>query len=458
MDNSHKLSIQTKIGYGIGAVGDGAAYDFIISFMMFYLTTIAGISPVVAGTISSIAIIWDGITDPIIGTMIDKSKLKWGKRRPFILMAAFPLAISIVLLFSNFGLTGSQKNIFYGFMVILFWTAYTVFNIPYYALGASITPDDNERTKLSALRQAFNFVGIFIATSGATFLVGKLTERGIATSTAWTYAATMVAITILISLLIVWRSTRGKEDPQEYKHHLHEKNLFKDIKEIMSIKPYLLIVISATSYCIANTFFFADLMYYTSFILQVSEAQAAILFTLITAISIGMIPILTKLAIALDKRDIFIWAMILSGIGMILMRWIPTKTLTTAIIHVAIFSIGSATYWMFIFNLIYDVVDLDEYETGKRRDGIIFSYYSFILKLGGAIATWSMGVALAWGGFNESAVTQSEKTLGVIVSLFTVVPGIFTVLTGAVILLSPLTKKKMIEIQKALETKKNEEA
>lgn len=88
-----------KLGYTVGSVGDSTAYNIVISFLSFFLTTIAGISPAIAGTISSIAIAWDAITDPILGVMVDLSKSKKGKRRPFIGMSLIPMVVSIIFLF-----------------------------------------------------------------------------------------------------------------------------------------------------------------------------------------------------------------------------------------------------------------------------------------------------------------------------------------------------------------------
>lgn len=454
--NNNKLSLGTKMGYGIGSIADGAAYDFIISFLMFFLTTMAGIDPIIAGTITSIAIVWDGITDPIIGIVIDRSKSKYGKRRPFIVASAIPLCISIVLLFVDFGMEGMQKNIFYGVMVIVFWTAYTVFNIPYYALGAAITSDDDERTKLSGLRQAFNFVGVFCATSLPTFLVGKLVASGFETSTAWTYAALVVASIVAVSILIMWRATIGKEKIEEVvikEENIDKKNIFIELFNVLKFKPYLIIVASATCACVTFTLFYSVLMYYTSYVLGIDEISASILFTTITVVSILMLPILTKLALIFDKRNVFIGAMVLSGTVMIVAKFFNITSLNMAVVYVAIYSVGSAAYWMFIFNLLYDVVDLDEFKNGKRRDGVIFSYYSFILKLGGAAAAQILGIMLQVNGFNEEALVQSESTLGAIESLFTIYPGIFMLISGLVILLSPLTKSRIQELQKALKLK-----
>ena len=106
-----KLKTKDIFGYTIGSIGDCASYNFVLSFFSFFMTTVAGVSPAVAGTIISVAIVWDAITDPIIGYVIDHSKNKHGKRRPWILRSLIPLGASIVLMFLNVDLPQTSKNI-----------------------------------------------------------------------------------------------------------------------------------------------------------------------------------------------------------------------------------------------------------------------------------------------------------------------------------------------------------
>ena len=171
------VPLKLKIGYTIGSIGDSTAYNIVISFLSFYLTTVAGISPAMAGTITSIAIVWDAVTDPMLGIMVDASKCRYGKRRPFIGGSFIPLAVSIFFVFFKVDFPQVQKNIYYLIVVLIFWSAYTAFNIPYYSFGSVITNDDDERAKIAGFREVMGFVGIFCGTSVPTFLVGNLKQR-----------------------------------------------------------------------------------------------------------------------------------------------------------------------------------------------------------------------------------------------------------------------------------------
>lgn len=444
-----------KMGYTIGSIGDSTAYNIVISFLSFFLTTIAGVSPAMAGTISSIAIAWDAITDPILGTMVDVSKSKYGKRRPFIGGSLIPMVVSIMFLFLKVDFPQAQKNIYYLIVVLIFWTAYTAFNIPYYSLGSVITNDDDERAKIAGYREVMGFIGIFCGTSVPTFLVGKLTKAGWSDAKAWSAAAIVAGIIVLISVGVMWRATKGHEpaDEQMDVEPFSLQGTIKGIISLMKTKAYVLIILSALFCNVYMTLFNSDMLYYTSYVMGISESSASVLYAIQSACSICLIPFITKFAMHHDKKNVYVACMAGTGLVMILAKFIGIKTLPMAIVYIIIVGIGTCAYWLFIFNFLYDVVDLDEFKTGKRRDGIIMSYYSLLLKLGGAVASFVLGILMQIGGFDPEAARQGARAIGTIESLFTVYPGIFMMLAGLVMLLSPVTRKRIEALRDAQEKK-----
>lgn len=445
------VPLKTKLGYTIGSIGDSTAYNIVISFFSFFLTTVAGISPAIAGMITSIAIWWDAITDPILGTMVDSSRSKKGKRRPFIGIALIPMAVSIIFLFMKVDFPQVQKNIYYLVVVLIFWTSYTAFNILYYSLGSVITNDDDERAKIAGFREVMGFVGIFCGTSVPTFLVGKLTKAGWSEAEAWSGAAVVAGLIVLVSVGIMWRATKGYEPLEEQAaiEKFSIRRTFSGIVSLMKTKPYVLIILSALFCNVYMTLFNSDLMYYTSYVMNISESSTSILYAIQSACSICLIPFITKMALHHDKRNVYVVCMAGTGAAMILAKFIGITTLPAAIAYIIIVGIGTCAYWLFIFNFLYDVVDLDEFKSGKKRDGIIMSYYSLLLKLGGSAASLILGLLMQAGGFNPDAAEQGAKALETIESLFTIYPGVFMLLAGLVMLLSPVTRKRIEALREA---------
>ncbi len=456
----NKLKIKDILGYTIGSVGDSTAYNFVISFFSFFMTTVAGISPAVAGTIISIAIVWDAITDPIVGYMVDHSKSKYGKRRPWILRSLIPLGATLVLMFLNVDMAQTQKNIYYLVLVLVFWTGYTAFNIPYYSFGAVLTNVDSERVKLAAYREVLGYIGIFCASSIPTFVVGKMIERGFSDEVSWATTGVISAIITTISIGIMWRCTRGKEPIGEAVdvEKITLKDFLHNVMSLMKMKPYVLVILCALLTNIYLTLFNSSLLYYVSFNMNMGETQASVMFTAMNIVSIVFIPFITKSVEKFTKNKVFVGCMIFSGAVMILANFIGLQSVAMGCVYVILVGVGTCAYWMCIFNFLYDVVDYDEFHTGKTRDGIIMSYYSFLLKLGGAVAAALQGYLLEKSGFNPELATQSDAALKMIEAMFTILPGIFVVLAGVVIIITPLKDKKMAALRVALEKKRNGEA
>ncbi len=449
MQKKGGLPFRKMLGYSIGAMGDYTAYGFIFSFLSFFLTTVAGVSPKVSGVIISVAIVWDAITDPICGMCMDMLRTKNGKRRSLIGASIIPLGASIVLLFLHVDFAPALKNLYYCLIVLVFWTSYTIWNIPYYSLGAVITQDDGERTKIAGMRQVTGFIGTFCANSLSAFIVGKLVARGMETDTAYLYVAIIIAAIVMITVGIMWRSTKGMEpvEPPRSGEKFSAKDVVRQSIEVMRIKPYLIVIGAALFTNVYMSLFNSSVLYYTTFCLGVSEVKASVLFTVQTITSIALVPFLTKAALSFDKKYVYVACMSASGLVMIAAKLIGISSLSAAVVYMVLVSIGPAAYWMFIFNFLYDVIDADEIQSGKRKDGIIMSYYSFLLKLGGAVASLVLGLLLDNSGFLPDATVQSEQALNTITSLFTILPGIFMLAAGVVVLFTPLTRKKMESLQ-----------
>lgn len=455
MDNK-KLKTKDILGYTIGSIGDSTSYNFVLSFFSFFMITVAGVSPVIAGTIISVAIAWDAITDPIIGYLVDHSKSKYGKRRPLMLKSLIPLGASLVLMFLNVNFPQTQKNIYYLILVLVFWTAYTAFNIPYYSFGSVLTNVDSERVRVAAFREVLGYIGIFCASSVPTFLVGKLLEQGMDDSKSWFIAGIISAVISVTTILIMWRCTRGKEPVKEARplEQANLKGFFTNVISLMKMKPYVLVILCALLTNIYLTLFNSSLLYYVTYNMGVGETQASLMFTAMNIVSILLIPFITKSVAIFSKSKVFVVCMAFSGIVMILVKFIGIPNITVGCIYVVLVGVGTCAYWMCVFNFLYDVVDYDEFNGGKKRDGIIMSYYSFLLKLGGAVAAAVQGFLLQSSGFDANAAVQNAGALGMIESMFTILPGICVLAAGLVIAFTPLQDKKMNALRLALEKKR----
>lgn len=455
----NRLKIKDILAYAAGSVGDSTAYNFVMSYFSFFLTTVAGVSPAVAGTIISAAMIWDMVTDPVAGYLLDRSKNKNGKRRPWILKSLIPMGVSLVLMFLNIDVPQAQKNIYYLVLVLVFWTSYTAFNISYYSFGVVLTNVDSERVKLAAYREVLGYVGIFFASSVPTFIVGKMLGAGVGNEGAWAVAGVAVAVIATVMIFIMWGFTAGKERVRgrTVARKAVRKGFLRHMAGLFRMKPYILVILCALLTNVCLTLFNSSLLYYVNYNMRLTETQAAMMLTVMNIVSIVFVPIVVKAVEKFTKGKVFAACMIFSGMIMMLARFVSPKSVEAGCIYVALAGIGTCAFWMCIFNFLYDVVDYDEFNTGYMRDGMIVSCYSFLLKAGGAGAAALQGFLLEKNGFDGALAVQNDGVLGVIEAMFTILPGICAVLAGAMIILTPLKDKKMELLRQALEEKRHGE-
>ena len=180
-----KTTFGEKIGYGFASLGDAAGYGFIGTFLLFFLTTIAGISPAIAGSVAAIGSLWNALWNPIMGYLADKVYTRYGRRRPVMFAFAIPLVAASFLLFTNVDVPMVFKPIYYGVLVVLFWTCYSGFFIPYMALGADYTSDYDDRAMLRLVASAFNMVGTMFSMVMPTLIVDIFQNFGMSPSEAW---------------------------------------------------------------------------------------------------------------------------------------------------------------------------------------------------------------------------------------------------------------------------------
>lgn len=450
-----KLPLSVLHGYGLGQATDAISYDWVSCFFIYFLTDFAGISPAFAGLIIMISIIWDAISDPIIGTMSDNCKSKYGRRRPYIIGSALPLAISMFLMFIIVPFGGAGEKVYYLIMSILFWTAYTAFNVPYFSLGVSLSYDEDERTSIRGVGTTYQYIGAIGATFLPTMLIGVFENNGMEEATAWSTAAAILAVMALICTFITWRSTRGyeiivDEDKQEPFH-------FKDIFELLKPRSIRILFIIGFMFYVTYTIANSSIMYFVESNLGMGEAEAAFIYLANAIVGIVVVVVISKLAFIIDKRKLFIFCALFGSVVQISAKFAGVDSLADACIVEGLRTIGNASFWLFTYAFIYDATEIEEFRSGKRREGVLNAYQSFIMKLGAAVGGFAVGLILEFGGYigeEGDGIVQSVETLDVIESMYTIYGGLTMLACVVFIIMLPITKERYSLLLENLELKR----
>ncbi|MGL6218320.1 MAG: MFS transporter, partial [Lacrimispora sphenoides] len=331
-----KLSWKVILGYGTASASDAITYNFVFMFLLFFLTDIAGINPALAGSISLIAVIWDAVSTPILGQISDNTRSKYGRRRPYLAAVAIPLAAAFVLLFTDVPLEGGGKNVYYIIMAMIFWTSYTTFYIPYTALGAELTLDYDERTKLRAPATIFNLLGNIIGMSAPPLMVGVFISQGMAPGRAWQMMALVAGCVSMICIFITWRATRGHEimDSRPMDQPPVEKeNGLKTYLKIIRLKPYKYLLGTFMAFMFGYSMVNADVAYFVYHKMQSTEQTLSLVMFIYILIGIVMVPLVSLLSLKIGKKATVAFCIGGSGLLMLCFKFISIDSVAMLLLY-----------------------------------------------------------------------------------------------------------------------------
>lgn len=457
-----KLRFKNKIEYASAAYGDAASYGFICTFLLFFLTTVAGVEPAFAGTITVVGALWNTLINPIIGYLSDHAMTKWGRRRPFMAAMALPIAASTYLLFTAVDLIPQIKPFYYGAILIIFWTSYTGFFVPYLALGAEYTRDYNERTELRSYASIFNMMGNVVAMVMPTILVAFLTDRGLSENGAWSATGAIVGITSMLSIFITARAAKSKDQPapEGEQTGLPKPNLieiFREYWQVLKLKPVKYLLFTSLFALVSYAMFTSDLVYYFTYNHGLSAEQISGMFLYRTAVCVILIMIMRKISAATDKRTALMWVFGIGAVSVTAARVVGVEGMWQLYVFVFFVAVSTSIYWQLMPSIIYDVCEYDELETGKKRQGTIVSLQGLVEALASGIGSQLLGIVLQLAGFDGSAQVQTETALTWVQNSVTVIPACFLVLALIALSRYPITKKKFEEIQRKLAERNKED-
>ncbi|MBE6741370.1 MAG: MFS transporter [Ruminococcaceae bacterium] len=407
-----KTTWSQKIGYGIGAIGLDLSYGLFYSFLSYYLSSVLGLKEAFLLLLTPIARIWDGINDPMMGTIVDNTKTKHGKYRPWIIIGAICNAAVLFLLFTSFGMALKKLYIYIAVMYILWGMTNTMADIPYWSMIPSFTSDPDDRNIVSTVARTFSGLGQGIITVLTPKILPLLsdgvnkTDKGYSASGFSRWAGICAIALVLFSTICVL-STKEKKTNNNKKSKFSFTKIFKVLKNNDQLVIFMLFAMLSNAgwYLTSGT-----AVYYFNDVIGDGEAQST--FQLIGAVGsvLGLlvIPILSKW---LDKKRIYQISLSATILGYILMFIFgPVLKITIALdIAYIVSSTGIAS--MFVSQTVFlaDIVDYGEYKNGERNESITFSMKGFLQKMAYTIQTIILFGGLGLVNYNEQITSASKQ-------------------------------------------------
>ncbi len=451
-----KLGFWFKFGYGAGYGGISVLlYNLFYIFFMLFLTDVAGISPIYAGTISFIAVLWDGISDPAVGYLSDRSKSKYGRKRPYMIVGLFIVALSAVLLFTVVDFSQAAKNFYYTIMAMVFWLGLTMYDIPYNTLATDLTDNPQERTSLRYFATFFLVVTMVFLNTFMWPAIGFFAEKTASGPKGWQLSVIVVAAVAFILGFISWNVTRGREDKNVV---IPTENPLKSLKDVIKLKPYRYLLAFSFVLAISQVIVQSSMPYVMIYKAGFNDAQIGGVFTIAAVFNLIWIFGAHLVRNKFSNHNIYVFSVIVTGILLFSIPYVLDMTkFWVFLLYFTFWSFSVFSLWTYGYTFAYEIGDLSELRTGTRHDGILVSYTSFILKMGGAVAMWLIGFVLEIFEYVPNAIEQSSKTLTGMTLLITVFPLVLHAITLVLLLLYPLKGKKFSLVETALLKKRNGE-
>ena len=415
-----KLTSREKYSYGIGAYGKDLACGIVYTFLMIYFTDVVGINPAFVGTLFLVARLWDAINDPIMGMIVDNTRSRFGKFRPWIFIGTILNSVVLFLLFRKPDLEGTSLYLYYSVMYILWGMTYTIMDIPYWSMIPTLATTKEDREKISVVPRIFASLGGLTVTTFGIALVNKLGNGN--QIKGFEYFALGIIIIFIISTIVTCINVKEKTQVQVNNEKVNIKQAFNILKQNDQLLVFIGIVLA---YNLAMQLAGGAAIYYFKYVAGKESLFSVYSFFKVAEIGgLMLFPVVTR---KIGRQQVFRVATILPMFGLITLfisGLIAPQSILFISVSAVLLNLGSGFLLGSTTVMLADIVDYGEYKLGSRNESIIFSAQTLLVKLASALSGWLIGVGLSLIGYVAGAAVQSNITIIGIRVIMTIIPSI----------------------------------
>lgn len=464
----NKISLMHKLGYGAGNFGYGLVSQLASSYLIFYATAVLYIPGSLIGFIISISVIWDAVTDPLMGYISDNTKSRFGRRHIYILIGSILVAIcNLFLWIINPSMNYLKKFIFIFLDVILLKTFLTMYITPYTALGAELSTDYDERSSIQANKTIFFLLGIFFAATMGMFIffrptidfpVGQLNPNG------YKNMAIISSVLMIISGLTCFFITKNYipilPKNNEPKNNIGIKNIVIELKKMWQHKDYKAVVLGYLFTNISSALIATIGLHIFTYTFLMDNYEIGIILGIQLGVSILTQPIWIIISKKIDKKKAVLIGLYISIIGsvifllLVILKTSVRENYLYMIVYAIVVGFGTGGLFTLPLSMIADTIDKEELRTGLRKEGVFYGVLTLGYKISQSIAIFCFGVFLDLIKFNANLKFQTEKTtiiLGLLLPIGSAISFIFAIIFYRKY---SLNKEKVYKIQAKIKQNK----
>ncbi|BBO30104.1 sugar transporter (plasmid) [Alteromonas sp. I4] len=442
-----RLPTKVRLGYGIGDMGFNLYFMTASLYLLLYYTDVLGLSPSTGGWIFSAVLVWDAITDPLMGFVASRTQTKWGKYRPYLLFGAIPLACAWILLFIPTGFTGVALTIYALSVHLVFRTLYTVVSMPYVSLSAVMTSSSHERGVLASFRM--------VSATGGGLLIAFFTLDLVEWFGQGDQAKGFLYVAILfsiISTLIFWVAFATTSETVS-SAKAQKVSLSEAFRMLKVNSAFWLVCGMLLMNGMAWTFFNKSIPYFFKYTVErpdlIGTALAAI-----TGCAMISIPVWTYIMKRTSKRLVAMSGSCLAIVAYILFSLMPLSNTTALLSSLVVVGFATGAGYLTFWAMMPDTVEFAEWRSGVRAEGVIFGYVSFMQKAGMALGVGLLGESLSGIGYVANQ-PQTPETLSYLSSMMLIAPVCFVTAALCFAYFYPLSHEKHARLVNAIRYRKN---
>ena len=418
VDSNDKDSMQSKevISYSVAGLGQNIICQLVTTFFMMFMTDALGLDSdgiIYLAYMFLFARLFDAFNDPIMGSIVDKTKSRWGKMRPYLLFSPIPIALFSVLLFTTLpGETSQAAKLAYSTIVYLLWgIAYTSVDVPYWGLASSMTSDTNKRNTMLTVARLFCTIGAGLV---SVFFPIILSSSTMDKKTTYLILSIIAVVLATPTFFIGFKNTKERF----FEENKETISLKENLKLLMKNKPVLLMIAVGVVGSL-RTIYMTTALYYAQVNLNDLKLASAIFMLVVPGglVATLLTPYLSK---KFGKRNVFIWSHLFGGALLVLLYFIGlssngTSPVSQIFFYIIMIIAGIPTGFSNIltYSMIGDSIDYLEDKTGKRAEGICYAMQTLISKIGMAFTAFVTLLVLGTAGY---AAVQAGASAGDVIS------------------------------------------
>lgn len=428
---NNKISLREKLGYGVGAIGLDLSYGMFYSYLSIYLTNALGISPAFLLIITPLARLWDGINDPMMGMIVDRTKTKMGKYRPWIIIGATINAVVLCLLFNNPGFAAGSVGLYvYAAVLYVLWgMTNTLADIPFWSMVPSFASEEKDRNLVSTIARAFSGLGqgiISIFTPIAVAYLGGVAGSKLDSMTSDTLSKGFGKWSIITAVGLIFFAAISVFSTKERRIVVNnDKFSFKGAINVIKQNDQLLVFMLFAMISNAGFYMTSGISsyYFTSVLGDLTlQSKFNLMGTVGSVLAILVVPVCSKF---MNNRSIYKLSLSMAAagyIGMAIVGYLIPGNVTLLGICYILTSLGTGSMFVNQTVMLADCVDYGEYKTGKRNQSLTFSMKGFLQKMAYTIQAIIMYATFTVTGYDGEAAVQTPQAQNAISFLMFIVP------------------------------------